>query len=270
MTDRSEPAARHAEEDIGRFLYGIENAGMRRWPFRHFLSDGLLDPAWIEELRSLDLRDQMVNLRAHRQIDVNANRFSLSLLPDLPPPGLPDAIIRLRTLFTAPQISRALVVRFGDVIKGRLRRAEDGYQLRRTLDVIEDRTGYRLRPHADDRAKLVTLLLYLDDEPDDLSLGTSLYSHRAPPSDEAERFMGSPRHYPREDFVRVVTVPHRANTALCFAPVPNSYHGVEPVERPGTRRFLLQFHVLAHQHDGLIHHPDNQAHDRSCQAPTTR
>lgn len=252
MNDRTEPEYRRTEEDIGRFLYAVENGEMRRWPFRHFLTDGLLDPAWIEELRSLDLHARMVNLRSHRQIGVNANRYSLSLLPDMPPPGLPDPIMRLRTLLMAPQISRALVVRFADVVRGRLRRTEDGYQLRRTLDVIEDRTGYQLRPHADDRAKLVTLLLYLDDEPAGLSLGTSLYTPRTPPEDEAERFMGAPRHFPREDFVRVATIPHRANTALCFAPVPNSYHGVEPVERPGARRFLLQFQVLAHTHDDLI------------------
>ena len=252
MTDRAESDTRRAEEDIGRFLYAIENGGMRRWPFWHFLTEGLLDPAWIEELRGLELRDHMVNLREHRQIDVNANRFSLSLLPDTPPPGLPDPLMRLRTLLSVPQISRALLVRFGEVIKGRLRRGEDGFQLRRTLDVIEDRTGYQLRPHADDRAKLVTLLLYLDDEPADLSLGTSLYTPRTPPADEAERFMGSPRHFPHEEFVRVATVAHRANTALCFAPVPNSYHGVEPVDRPGARRFLLQFQVLAHRHDDLI------------------
>lgn len=240
--------AARTEEDVGRLLYAIANAPMRPWPYRHFAASEALDPAWLEQLRSVDLGDRMVRVAEQRRIRVDPNRYTLPLMPG-DPGGLPAPVARLRALFEAPLVAQTLVELFRDVIRQRMNRIDGGYRLTRSLDLMEDRTGYRLTPHTDKRSKLVTLLLYLDDEPEGVPLGTSIYVPRQPAPDAQARFMAESRHYDRGEFTRVATAPHRAGSLFCFAPVANSFHGVEPVEHPGTRRFLAQFHVLA-LHDG--------------------
>jgi len=235
--------AQQHDEDVGRFLYAIHNASMRRWPYRHFVATEVLDPALVEELRALDLSCLMDRLKDRRGTDINANRYSLSLIPgptvDLPPP-----VIRLGQLFEAAPVAHALFAVFRDVIEQRMRLVEGGGRLRRSLDLIEDRTGYSLPPHTDQQTKLVTLILYFDDAP----VGTSIYTPR-----QGFNINGAPTsaHYARRAFTRVATAPHRAGNALCFAPSQGSFHGVEPVE-PGARRYLAQFHLIAADPKDLI------------------
>ena len=224
---------RQHEEDVGRFLYAIQNAPMRRWPYRHFVASEVLDPLLVEDLRALDLLDR---LKDRRGPDINENRCRIGLIPG-PPVDLPPCVTRLQQLFEATPVAHALFELFRDLIEQRLRPARNGNRFRRSLDLIEDRTGYSLPPHTDQRSKLVTLILYLDDEP----AGTSLYTPRPGLDISVEP---SSNHHPREAFTRVATAPHRAGTALCFSPGRGSFHGVEPVE-PGTRRYLAQFHLIA-------------------------
>ena len=243
--------AERTEQDVGRLLYAIANADQKRWPYRHFTARDVIEPAWARELASIDLGDRMVRLAEQRRIPIDSNRYTLTLMPG-DPGDLPAPLARLRAMFMAPEVARTLVEVFGDVVSRRLNRVGGGYRLRRSLDLMEDRTGYRLNPHTDHRTKLVTMIVYLDDEPEGVALGTSVYIPKRPMADAQARFMDLPRHYDREDFTRVATVPHRAGSALCFAPSPNSFHGVEPVDHPGTRRFLVQFQVLALDDADLI------------------
>ncbi|EDP63135.1 hypothetical protein BAL199_30197 [alpha proteobacterium BAL199] len=248
-TDVDETA--RTEEDVGRLLYAIANADQKSWPYRHFAVRDVIDSAWAKELASMDLGERMVRIAEQRRIRVDPNRFTLTLMPG-DPGDLPAPIARLRAMFAAPAVAHTLVDVFRDVLRHRLNKSGGEYRLRRSLDLMEDRTGYRLTPHTDHRAKLVTMILYLDDEPEGVPLGTSVYVPKRPMDGAQERFMGPPWHYDREDFTRVATVPHRAGSAFCFAPVPNSFHGVEPVEHPDARRFLVQFQVLALDEADLI------------------
>lgn len=245
------PAASSVDEDVARFLYAVANAPVKRWPYRHFVASDAIDRAWAEELRSLPLGDRLRQLSSQRRTGVDPNRYVLNLMPD-DPGDLPPPIARLRSLFNTPLVAQTLFDIFRDVIRQRMRQGEDGYRLRRSLDVVEDRTGYRLTPHTDHRAKLVTAIMYLDDEPDGVPLGTSIYVPTQPMPDARASFLESPRHHDRSLFTHVTTVPHRAGSVFCFAPVPNSFHGVEPLEHPGARRFLAQFQVLALNDDDLV------------------
>ncbi|MEQ8393804.1 hypothetical protein [Thalassobaculum sp.] len=250
-TSTDSDAVERTEEDVGRLLYAIANADQKNWPYRHFAARDVIDAAWAKELASIDLGDRMVRIAEQRQIRVDPNRFTLTLMPG-DPGDLPAPIARLRAMFSAPVVAQTLIDVFRDVVRHRLNKFDGGYRLRRSLDLMEDCTGYRLTPHTDHRAKLVTMILYLDDEPEGVSLGTSVYVPKRPMESAQDRFMGPPRHYDRGDFTRVATIPHRAGSAFCFAPVPNSFHGVEPVEHPDTRRFLVQFQVLALDEADLI------------------
>lgn len=165
-----------ADEDVGRLLYAVENAVIRRWPYPHFLASGLLAADLIDALRALDLAGSLSQLRAGRGTATIANRFSLPLLPDGPGFEGGAAVDRLKRLFGSPDVMTTLMRRFADVIQRRVRTADGSLLVGKTLDLIEDRTGYSLPPHTDGRQKLLTLTVYLDDEPRGASLGTSLYT----------------------------------------------------------------------------------------------
>jgi FkbM family methyltransferase len=96
--------------------------------------------------------------------------------------------------------------------------------------LLRDFAGYRIGPHCDTPAKIVTALIYLRDA----SAGTTLYE---PKDKTAPRELG--RHYPFAEFEPVATVPAKANSALIFLNGPQAFHGVEPFEGPGTRDILL-------------------------------
>ena len=96
--------------------------------------------------------------------------------------------------------------------------------------------------------KLITCLIYLADQGQNSSEGTSLYGAapraKHPAETNATDDDKQPQHPPlsRDDFMLVQTVPYRPNTALIFAPGDNTRHGVEEVNGDETRR-AIQFQI---------------------------
>ena len=84
--------------------------------------------------------------------------------------------------------------------------------------------------------KVITLLFYLPKDESQRHLGTSIYL----PKDREFRCPGGP-HYSREGFERIVTMPFLPNSLFVFLKTNNSFHGVEPVQDPDTRRWLLLY-----------------------------
>jgi hypothetical protein len=106
--------------------------------------------------------------------------------------------------------------------------------------LVQDTTHYKLGPHTDAPRKVITFLFYL---PGDLSqehLGTSMYL----PKDRDFRCPGGP-HHPHAQFDRVWTMPFRPNSLFAFLKTNVSFHGVEPVNDPGIRRWLLLYDIYS-------------------------
>jgi hypothetical protein len=102
--------------------------------------------------------------------------------------------------------------------------------------LVQDITNYKLGPHTDTLRKVITLLFYLPKDTSQAHLGTSIYR----PKDPAFRCPGGP-HHPHDQFERLETMPFLPNSLFAFFKTDNSFHGVEPVADPDTRRWLLLY-----------------------------
>ncbi|CAO3378812.1 hypothetical protein [Azospirillum argentinense] len=108
--------------------------------------------------------------------------------------------------------------------------------------LVEDHAGHAMLPHTDVFGTFLSMLLYMPADGRRPDLGTALYR----PCDPAftADIGRSTERFPREDFELAGTAPFLPNHLLAYAPSDRSFHGVEPVEAPCTRRFLLLFAVM--------------------------
>jgi hypothetical protein len=105
--------------------------------------------------------------------------------------------------------------------------------------LVQDITNYKLGPHTDADRKVVTMLFYLPADDSQKHMGTSLYL----PNDPEFTCPGGP-HYNRNKFQRLHTNPFLPNSMFAFFKTDNSFHGVEPVGDPGTKRWLLLYDIF--------------------------
>ena len=108
--------------------------------------------------------------------------------------------------------------------------------------LVQDITNYKLGPHTDSPRKVVTMLFYLPPDLSQVHLGTSMYL----PNDPAFTCLGGP-HHNRENFTRLHTNPFAPNSLFAFFKTDNSFHGVEPVADPNTRRWLLLYDIYVRE-----------------------
>ena len=108
--------------------------------------------------------------------------------------------------------------------------------------LVQDHDGYGIGPHTDAPHRLVSTLFYCPATGDDADLGTSLYV----PTDGAGIDLKiSPKHFDRRLFSKIYTAPYIPNCLFGFVVSPNSFHGVDKIERPTIRRnAILHFAKL--------------------------
>ena len=108
------------------------------------------------------------------------------------------------------------------------------------MQLVYDKKNYSLGPHTDHQSKVLSLLIYLPKDRTQILTGTSIYMPRDPNAlDKALPH----KHYPREDFLKVITVPYLPNSAFCFIKTNNSFHGVEKLEMKNTARWSIQYNL---------------------------
>jgi FkbM family methyltransferase len=100
--------------------------------------------------------------------------------------------------------------------------------------LVRDLPGYKIGPHTDSRAKMLTALFYLPKDESLLQAGTSLFV----PKQVGFTCEGGP-HYPFEDFYLAETVPFAPNSLFAFPKSSVCFHGVLPFKGPGARDVLL-------------------------------
>jgi len=119
--------------------------------------------------------------------------------------------------------------------------------------IIQDRTNYKLGPHTDTPAKVLSLLFYLPPDDSKSHLGTSIYL----PRDPSFTCDGS-SHYRFEGFHRLLTMPYVRNTLFAFMKTPNAFHGVEPVMDPNIERALLLYDIKAPKYGSTPAQPNTK------------
>jgi hypothetical protein len=225
--------------------YKVANAPINPYPFPHFYVEEVLPPEYYAELQSM-LPDplRLVPIGEARPLtggkDMYKERFVLTFGGDLfaaLPPAQQAFWGALHDRLVGGAFRRVLLEKFGAYLAQRFQGQRVEFYDETLL--VQDTTHYALGPHSDVPRKVITLLFYLPKDDSQRHLGTSIYM----PKDRAFRCGGGP-HYPHEKFDRVWTMPFMPNTLFVFLKTNASFHGVEPIADPQTRRWLLLYDIF--------------------------
>jgi hypothetical protein len=231
-----------------QLAYKVGNAPFSTFPFPHIYVQDVFPPAFYADLqRNLpDPKDMQPILQA-RKLKGYDERFVLGVNPrDLA--ALPDAKRMFWTKMMGWLVGgnfRSLVLRkFQSYIDQRFAGIENVEFYDEAL-LVQDITNYKLGPHTDAMRKVVTMLFYLPADESQRHLGTSIYM----PNDPAFVCPGGP-HHERANFSLLHTNPFAPNALFAFLKTNNSFHGVEPVRDPDTRRWLLLYDIFVMEGQG--------------------
>lgn len=133
---------------------------------------------------------------------------------------------------------RHMVAKFADGAAQRFAGKLDRIRLTSEVLVVRDRTNYAIGPHTDAPHRFLSLLFYCPPDDHLAHLGTSLYM----PIDRSFRCKGGP-HYDFDKFVRVQTMPYRANSLFGFLKTDLSFHGVEPIADADVARDVILYDI---------------------------
>jgi len=203
-------------------LVAIDRSPLEADPFPYVFIEGCFPDAIYQEILATLPEDEFYGPLIHKDSvrpDGSSPRIQASLSEDRLSERLPG---RPRTLWTA--LTRATQ---DDALKfALLRKLEPGIRERHDgpLETIEawsrpalnrDVAGFRILPHPDTRAKIMSGLIYLPRSEDQIGLGTSFYVRK--------RKLAGFKHC----FDRVKTLPFKANCGVAFAVTRRSFHGRE-------------------------------------------
>lgn len=231
----SNPEIDRLEAEIREHLIrSIEATPLREDPFPHiFIADCFpkdIYEALIANLPDDDFYEPLIHKDSVRD-DGTSPRSQAPLSEDRLP-LLPEG--EVRNLWTAA--TRA--TQAPDVKLALLRKLEPGIRERFTEPLEEivaysrpalnrDVPGYKILPHPDTKAKVLSGLIYLPTSGSQEGLGTSVYTRKR----------GIPGFKPR--FELVDTLPFAPNHGLVFAVTKRSFHGREPTpEKSGIRNYF--------------------------------
>lgn len=178
----------------------IDITPINKSPFPHMVVEGVLPDAIYNKLIK-NLPDNYEPIEKTRGTRGYPLRYTASL----------DNYPELQSAFMDGEVKKALIDRFS---------LTEEYS--QDLLLIRDKPGYKITPHTDTLAKVVTILFYLA-EKEIKSAGTKLYT---PKKKDFKCKAGL--HYDFESFDAKITVPYKPNTMLIFLRTDNSFHGVEP------------------------------------------
>lgn len=213
-------------------------------PFTHMSLAG----AFPDEIYALLLQSlpdaayyQPDNPARNRRADGLVTRSTLELMPSalaaLPPEsrGLWSAV---GEALRAPELKEVV---FDRLAPGLCRRFRSGRaDLNRipaypVPTLVRDLGHYAIEPHPDSQAKIVTLMLYLPRDRDQLELGTALYRLGWGSLGQLLRL--------RSPLVRAKQAEFAPNSGLAFAVGHTSWHGRETIPMDaGVRNLILQFY----------------------------
>jgi hypothetical protein len=108
------------------------------------------------------------------------------------------------------------------------------------MQLINDKKNYSLGPHSDHSRKVISALLYLPKDMSQKKIGTSIYIPKDPDFISSQKEYG---HFNKDLFHKVITMPFVPNSAFCFVKTNNAFHGVEPLDKETTDRWVLLFDI---------------------------
>lgn len=236
--------------------YRVANAPIQAYPFPHFFVEDAFPSDFYETLQAnLPDPEAMRPIAEVRPVKGYKERFVLGLDAEklaVLPPDKREFWSGLHSWLVGGEFANVVLNKFAPYLKLRFKDEPNPYFVDEAL-LVQDTTNYKLGPHSDAGRKVITLLFYLPRDRSQSHLGTSIYV----PKDRAFRCEGGP-HYPRHLFDRVWTMPFVPNSLFAFFKTANSFHGVEPVADPDTRRWLLLYDIFLGQSQAAAPEPAAQ------------
>jgi hypothetical protein len=224
-----------------QLAYNLANAAIRGFPYPHLYVPDVFPAHFYAEIQAnMPEPVDMLPISEARPISGYKERFVLEIAGQHAE-RLPDGKKQFWKAFSSWLLSghiRELVLaKFAPIIQQRFKGQPDVQFYDEAL-LIQDMTDYKIGPHTDAARKVVSLLFYLPKDESQAHLGTSVYL----PKDPRFTCPGGP-HHSFDKFVRVATMPFKPNSLFAFVKTDRSFHGVEPVRDPGTRRWLLLYDI---------------------------
>ena len=228
--------------------YKLGNANINMFPYPHFYLENIFPIEYYKNIQdNLPNPNDMLPIENVRPVKGYKERFVLELRDkylDLLPEKKRIFWKQLQYyLVENNNFSNLVFSKFYPFIEQRFNNIDNLEFYAETL-LVHDITNYALGPHTDSPRKVVTMLFYLPVDNTQSHLGTSIYM----PNDPAFRCPGGP-HHKREDFSLMHTNPFKPNSLFAFFKTDDSFHGVEKVSEPDTRRWLLLFDIYCKTKD---------------------
>lgn len=226
---------REVEEHV---KYRIANTPVREYPFPHFFVENVFPDEYYRRILELWPGEEYFRSIAEtNRTSGYAERFVMSLLTLDKESDAWEARRfwqEFATWFCGPEFLRFLVTHYRSwILRGR--KLPNNISLAADGMLVQDHTNYGIGPHTDAPHRLVSTLFYCPADDSQRHLGTSLYV----PQSDAVPCEISGRHYARDHFVKIDTMPFIPNSMFGFVVSPNSFHGVDRLKDEGLRRNVI-------------------------------
>ncbi len=209
MTANPTASPATAEDRVHESVIAALGAAARfETPYRHWIVNRLLPFDLLGELKGLRFPVyEPGDLSGKREYHNDARHYF-----DAQNIAAHPCAAALANAFQAPRMVRAIEEFFGTQIDGTLLR----------IEYAQDVTGFWLEPHTDLGVKRLTMLIYLSGKSSHDDLGTDIYD-------------GGKQWAKRAPFTD--------NSAMCFVPGGDTFHGFEKREIDGVRKSLILNYV---------------------------
>lgn len=228
-------------EVVEHVCYRIANTPVRNYPFPHFyVTDVFPDEYYAQILARWPTLETFISQAdsGRSTAGVYRERNILSLFNGASQRLGDPFWDEFAAWFGGPRFMQLMTMHFRPWID-RSRQMPARVSVTADAMLVQDHTNYEITPHTDARHRLVSSLFYCPADESQKHLGTSLYVPR-----QQGPIPGiSGRHYDREHFLRVATMPFVPNSLFGFVVGPQSFHGVERVLDPDVRRNLILHYV---------------------------
>lgn len=205
-------------------VLAVERTPLELDPFPHIFIDGFFPDAIYQELFANLPADDFYTPLIHKDsvgADGSSPRIQASLseerLVELPEGRCRDLWTAAARAAQEPAVKMALLRKLEPGIRERHREPLEEIVAFSRPALNRDVAGYKILPHPDTKAKVMSGLIYFPVNESQRDLGTSLYRRKP-------KFPGmKPR------FECIKTAPFAANSGIVFAVTKRSFHGREPI-----------------------------------------
>ena len=222
------------------FLNSIKNESKKHdFPFDHWEYKNALSEDAINEIINADIPDvskHSLSYDGTRAIDGGAAEFRKGIASG-------GKAIKFRCFVTKENASKfPNLVRFIEELQSKETYETISKMINKDLsksyvrvEVICDREGFWLKPHCDIKEKLMSGLIFVNNENESESLGTDFYN---------------------EKLEKVKTVPYKHNYGYLFTSGPNTWHGMEKkkllMKDDVSKLTMLHFRLIGRLNNSLF------------------